>query len=104
MSDILKGVSPVIPPNCPEEIAAIMRVCWRINPAERPTFKETLAMLEAIQNDLESSNSGENSEMEEAINRALREISGSGHDVQQSSPPTTSTNESLKSTDSEDTA
>ncbi|XP_037832454.1 non-receptor tyrosine-protein kinase TNK1 isoform X2 [Kryptolebias marmoratus] len=33
------------PPDCPQEMYAIMRKCWAVNPAERPTFAQLTMMV-----------------------------------------------------------
>ena len=36
---VQKGLRPVIPPSCPEGLAAVMRDCWQKDPRERPAFE-----------------------------------------------------------------
>jgi len=40
---------PHIPPECPPEFLKLARLCLRVSPDERPTFKQALDILKAIQ-------------------------------------------------------
>jgi len=44
---------PEIPENCDSGLAEIMEMCWRPNPADRPTFEELSVMLKNRMNELE---------------------------------------------------
>lgn len=38
-------IAPDIPENCDPGLAEIMRLCWQVNPKDRPTFQEISTML-----------------------------------------------------------
>lgn len=44
---------PEIPENCDPVLAQIMEMCWRPNPADRPTFEEISVLLKNRMNELE---------------------------------------------------
>jgi serine/threonine protein kinase len=71
MEDIVKGRMLPIPSDCPPEFSTIMKQCWNINPDKRPTFKQTLEMLQFIYDSLtaEEQKKVEN-EVESAVQRA----------------------------------
>jgi serine/threonine protein kinase len=37
---VQKGLRPVIPSNCPEGLASVMRDCWQRDSKERPSFEQ----------------------------------------------------------------
>lgn len=52
MDDIIKGKMLPIPSDCLPEYAEVIKRCWNLVPSKRPTFKETLAMLQFIYDQL----------------------------------------------------
>ena len=40
-----KGLHPPIPKNCEPIFASLMRQCWQLNPADRPTFTQIVQQL-----------------------------------------------------------
>lgn len=45
---VQKGLRPVIPPNTPGQLAAVMVACWARDPAGRPSFEELRHQLHEI--------------------------------------------------------
>jgi len=41
-----KGLTPVIPNNCPGKLRELMQMCWKKQPEQRPTFEVICTMLE----------------------------------------------------------
>jgi len=50
---IPQGESLPNPPKCPEEIYVLMKMCWQLNPDNRPTFKELVALLRDLRKSFE---------------------------------------------------
>lgn len=48
-SAVVRGVRPIIPPECPDSLAKIMTSCWDVNPDVRPAFSDVLKLLEDAQ-------------------------------------------------------
>jgi serine/threonine protein kinase len=44
----LQHLRPTIPIDCPGALAALVSMCWKREPSERPTFTNILELLEAI--------------------------------------------------------
>ena len=40
------GKTVTIPPDCPEDLANLMKLCWQVNPRSRPTIDHILEMLD----------------------------------------------------------
>jgi len=45
-----QGKRPVLPSNCPTELAQLIRTCWDNDPKKRPNFAQIIAHLERISN------------------------------------------------------
>jgi hypothetical protein len=45
---VQKGLRPVLPPNCPPQLAAVMSACWDASPLHRPSFKELTPQLQLL--------------------------------------------------------
>lgn len=45
---IVEGVRPKIPESCPESLADVMKMCWKADWQERPTFGEVVKRLRDI--------------------------------------------------------
>jgi len=51
LDKVSRGCRPDIarlPPGCPEELPALMKVCWARNPASRPRFEKVYPWLQAV--------------------------------------------------------
>ena len=48
MDEVRKGICPAIPLDCPPEYASIIKICTSYDPEKRPTFKQTMEMLEVF--------------------------------------------------------
>ncbi|BDA41364.1 Serine/threonine-protein kinase STY17 [Coccomyxa sp. Obi] len=45
---VQKGLRPVIPANCPEGLASVMRDCWQRDARQRPSFEQLKVRLEEL--------------------------------------------------------
>jgi hypothetical protein len=45
---VQKGLRPLLPPNCPPQLAALMTACWDASPLHRPSFKELTPQLQLL--------------------------------------------------------
>ncbi|CAL8461912.1 g1443 [Coccomyxa elongata] len=45
---VQKGLRPVIPANCPEGLASVMRDCWQRDARQRPAFEQLKVRLEEL--------------------------------------------------------
>ncbi len=43
-----QGLTPSIPPTCPQELALLMQECWQIDPEKRPTMTKLMEQLEKL--------------------------------------------------------
>lgn len=50
-----QNLRPTIPEDCDQGLADIMEMCWRPNPADRPTFQELSVILKNRMNSIEES-------------------------------------------------
>lgn len=60
---VQKGLRPIIPPNTPGSLAAIMTTCWARDPSQRPSFEELREQLDELMestrvDDMRRQNSG----------------------------------------------
>jgi serine/threonine protein kinase len=45
-----RGLTPTIPDNCPSLLREVMKMCWKKEPNERPTFETICSFLSSMQN------------------------------------------------------
>jgi hypothetical protein len=43
-----KGLTPVIPNDCPNKLRQLMRMCWNMDPQQRPTFETICTVLGSV--------------------------------------------------------
>ncbi|KAI1700702.1 protein tyrosine kinase domain-containing protein [Ditylenchus destructor] len=49
LTAVVSGLRPEIPPNCPQHIADILKLCWKENPLKRICAEEALTRLKLMQ-------------------------------------------------------
>ncbi|KAG0583454.1 hypothetical protein KC19_3G137200 [Ceratodon purpureus] len=47
-SELMKGLRPQLPSNCPQELVSLLQDCWGISPRSRPSFVEICTRLETF--------------------------------------------------------
>ena len=47
---VVDGARLVIPVNCPENVAEVMRMCWKHDPSQRPEFGMLVDCFESLLN------------------------------------------------------
>lgn len=49
--EVVGGNTPnhlLFPKSCPEQLIIIAQQCWNVDPSERPTWQELLAVVESL--------------------------------------------------------
>ena len=48
MAVLTRGLRPRVPPDCPQDYAALMEACWQAEPRLRPSFADIVEELQRM--------------------------------------------------------